>query len=91
MLEQINQYLQYIHGGGFGSGTNRGNYNKLVLQEEVMVISIAYRLGIYGFLWSPNPEDPDGHWGNWGLLDQTAAMEWAQSWATYFTGDPSQV
>ena len=56
-----------------------------------MVISIAYRLGIYGFLWSPNPEDPNDHWGNWGLLDQTAAMEWAQSWATYFTGDPSQV
>jgi len=48
--------LYYIHGGGFNTGSNRGNFKNLVLEQEVMAISIAYRLGIYGFLYSPNTE-----------------------------------
>ena len=46
-----------------------------------MVISIAYRLGIYGFLWSPET------YGNWGLMDQRLAMQWSQTWAPHFGGD----
>ena len=51
-----------------------------------MVISIAYRLGIYGFLKLPGIEADQEYAGNWGILDQNAAMEWAQTWAPYFGG-----
>ena len=43
----------YIHGGGFNSGSNRAMQNNLVTRQGVMVISIAYRLGPYGFLHLP--------------------------------------
>ena len=57
-----------------------------------MVISIAYRLGAFGFLWAPESENPDAYpySGNWGLIDQIQAMTWAQTWAGHFTGDVSQ-
>ena len=51
-------------------------------EQGVVVISIAYRLGMYGFLWIP-----EGVGGNWGIGDQRVAMQWAQTWAVHFGGD----
>ena len=68
-----------------------GNY-RLVMNQGVMVVSIAYRLGPFGFLWAPESESPEKYpySGNWGLIDQTQAMKWAQKWAPHFTGDTSR-
>ena len=71
----------------------QGNYNHLVLEQGIMVVDIAYRLGIYGFLWSPtaestNPQEP--FQGNWGLIDQTQALTWGSIFAKHFAGDASQ-
>jgi len=82
--------VYYIHGGGFNSGSNRINMKNLILEQGVMVISIAYRLGIYGFLYLPEAEAGAAYNGNWGLLDQNAALEWSQTFAPYFGGDISQ-
>ena len=79
--------VYFIHGGAFNFGSNQGFFKNLVEQQGVIVISIAYRLGMYGFLWFPESEDPAWPSGNWGLVDQQTAMEWAQTWAKYFGGD----
>ena len=52
-----------------------------------MVISIAYRLGMYGFLHLPENESGQEYSGNWGLLDQAAAMKWSQKFAPVFGGN----
>ena len=83
--------MYYIHGGGFNQGTNKGSFKNLVLDQDVMVISIGYRLGIYGFMYNPTVEEGQEFSGNWGLLDQSAAMEWGNTWAPYFGGDVNQV
>ena len=76
--------IYYIHGGGFGDGSNEGDWRKMVEFQGVMVVSIAYRLGVYGFLWT------EDNLGNWGIQDQRMAMKWAQTWAPHFGGDTSQ-
>ena len=52
----------------------------MVRNEGVMVISIAYRVGIWGFLPVENAETGEMA-GNWGLMDVHAALEWAQEYA----------
>ena len=52
--------------------------------KNVMVISIAYRLGVYGFL-PVNPETTQG--GNFGLIDQQNALIWGNKFAPHFGGD----
>ena len=52
--------IYFIHGGGFSGGNNMGDYATLVTTEGVMVISVAYRLGIYGFLYNTDGEDGEG-------------------------------
>ena len=76
-----------IHGGGFNAGSNAFGTGEAagLLARGVMVISIGYRLGIRGFLYTP--EAQDGAHANWGLLDQTAAMKWSQGFAPHFGGD----
>ena len=76
--------VYFIHGGAFTFGTNQADFKNLVENQGVIVISIAYRLAIYGFLWSSNS------YGNFGLGDQRLAMKWAQTWAPHFGGDISQ-
>jgi len=82
--------VYYIHGGGFNSGSARGGYKNLINDQGVMVISIAYRLGIYGFMYIGEDAEEEFD-GNWGLLDQSAAMEWGKTYAPHFGGNPQQV
>ncbi|XP_032066270.1 cholinesterase-like [Thamnophis elegans] len=81
--------LVWIHGGGFLMGTSSVDmYNgaPLAATENVIVVTINYRLGALGFLYLP-PAAP----GNLGLWDQQLAMKWVKENAAAFGGDPSRV
>eukprot|EP01047_Picozoa_sp_COSAG01_P033427 COSAG01_NODE_2460_length_7655_cov_15.411858_4_plen_281_part_00 len=77
--------MLWIHGGGYmvGSGTGNdtnGAYDVAHLPSPMVIVSINYRLNIFGFGASDalRPRDPLGGTGNYGLLDQRMAMQWVQ-------------
>lgn len=79
----------FIHGGGFywGSNTNLLYNPKYLLKKEVIVVTVNYRLGAFGFLCLKNQGAP----GNVGLKDQVAALKWIQRNIEYFGGNPNSV
>ncbi|XP_044515654.1 liver carboxylesterase 1-like [Gracilinanus agilis] len=80
--------MVWIHGGGLMMG-EASTYDGLALSalENVVVVSIQYRLGIFGF-FSTGDEHARG---NWGYLDQVAALQWVQKNIVNFGGDPNLV
>ncbi|XP_072317470.1 cholinesterase-like [Eucyclogobius newberryi] len=83
--------MVWIYGGGFSSGTSSlPLYNGLFLSksENVVVVSMNYRLGALGFLSLPNHNTIKG---NVGLLDQQLALRWVADNIAAFGGDPSKV
>ena len=88
--------MVWIHGGGFitGSGSLPADYGEnLSAQEDVVVVSFNYRLGAFGFLAHPalSAESAHGVSGNYGLLDQRAALRWVRRNIAAFGGDPRRV
>jgi hypothetical protein len=81
--------LAYIHGGGLKGGDGRKEYNNLIQEQGVVMFSIQYRLGPYGFLY--DHDSPFEHKGNWGFLDQQTALAWIQQFAGEFGGDINRV
>lgn len=84
----------WIHGGGHQYGSGAGPYESPSLANRgVILVSINYRLGLYGFLAHPElaSEDPNGSTGNYGTLDQIAALQWVQDNIDRFGGDPDNV
>jgi para-nitrobenzyl esterase len=87
--------MVWIHGGGFIAGStseprqDAGNLSK----KGVMVVSLGYRLGVFGFLALPELTQESEHnaSGNYGLLDQVAALKWIQDNIAMFGGDPDNV
>ncbi|KAI0017078.1 Alpha/Beta hydrolase protein [Xylariomycetidae sp. FL0641] len=81
--------LVWIHGGGFtyGSKVSDGNPSGLLVQAEgnLIVVSMNYRLGLYGWLAGNDTT------ANLGLYDQRVALEWVQKYISRFGGDPTQV
>jgi para-nitrobenzyl esterase len=87
--------LVWIYGGGYTSG-NAGMplyWGDRLAQKGVIVVTIAYRIGPLGFLAHPEltRESPHMSSGNYGLMDQLAALEWIQRNITAFGGDPKNV
>jgi para-nitrobenzyl esterase len=87
--------MVWIHGGDHtdGSGTEL-QYNSDTLPERgCVLVTINYRLGMFGFLAHPElaAESADGVSGNYGLLDQIAALEWVRDNVAEFGGDPDNV
>jgi para-nitrobenzyl esterase len=84
--------LVWIHGGGF---TEDGalNYDGTTLAADgIVVVTINYRLGALGFLAHPAlASRPGGPAGNYGLMDQQAALRWVRSNIAEFGGDPDNV
>ncbi|XP_036044886.1 carboxylesterase 1C-like isoform X2 [Onychomys torridus] len=80
--------MVWIHGGGLMIG-GASTYDGLALSahENVVVVTIQYRLGIWGLL---STGDEHGQ-GNWGHLDQVAALRWVQNNIANFGGNPSSV
>jgi para-nitrobenzyl esterase len=87
--------MVWIHGGSNVSGAgSEGTYDGVKLARKgVVVVTINYRLNVFGFLAHPalSEESPRGVSGNYGLLDQIAALEWVQRNIAAFGGDPSTV
>ncbi|XP_054721159.1 acetylcholinesterase-1-like [Uloborus diversus] len=80
----------WIYGGGFSSGSNRiETYDGGVLAAEgdVIVASVNYRLGVFGFLSTPSEEAP----GNMGFFDILEALRWIKNNIHAFGGDPDNI
>jgi len=85
----------WIHGGAFWGGTSRDPlYDGTRLAKRgIIVVTINYRLGVLGWLAHPelSAESPENISGNYGLLDQIAALRWVKRNIGAFGGDPSNV
>jgi len=84
--------LVWIHGGGF-TGDGALNYDgSKVAADGTVVVTINYRLGALGFLAHPAlASRPRGPAGNYGLMDQIAALRWVKRNIAQFGGDPHNV
>jgi para-nitrobenzyl esterase len=87
--------MVWIYGGGFVAGaTSEPRQDGVYLAHKgVVVVSMNYRLGIFGFFVSPElvAESHQHAAGNYGLMDQTAALRWVQKNIKQFGGDPKNV
>jgi para-nitrobenzyl esterase len=85
--------MVWIHGGALVVGESDDYDPAALVAQGVVVVTINYRLGALGFLAHPalTAESPDHASGNFGLLDQQAALRWVQRNARAFGGDPGNV
>ncbi len=88
--------MVYIPGGGFTQGSASSPYypgQYIAEQGNVVVVTITYRVGALGFLTAPalDAESPSKVSGNYGLLDQQAALRWVRDNIQVFGGDPRDV
>ena len=85
----------WIYGGGFSSGgTAVPIYDgEAMAKKGIIFVSINYRVGIFGFMAHPEltKESPNHASGNYGLLDQVAALKWVKKNIAAFGGDPGNV
>ena len=85
--------MVFIHGGGFQTEHYGGELWQNLARKGVVAVAMEYRAGALGFLAHGElaKEDPDGHSGNYGILDQIYALQWVQRNIKNFGGDPSKV
>ncbi|HEX4505857.1 MAG TPA: carboxylesterase family protein, partial [Alphaproteobacteria bacterium] len=86
--------MVWIHGGAFVSGSGRDfDATALVRNGRVLVVTINYRLGYLGFLAHPalSRRDPNHVSGNYGILDQQAALAWVRRNIAGFGGNPKRI
>ncbi|MBB3357803.1 MULTISPECIES: carboxylesterase/lipase family protein [unclassified Novosphingobium] len=84
--------MVWVHGGGFvNGGTSPAVYSGAAFARDgVVLVSLNYRLGRFGFFAHPALKD-EGLGGNFGFLDQIAALKWVQANVAAFGGDPANV
>ncbi|QIL75177.1 carboxylesterase/lipase family protein [Hymenobacter sp. HDW8] len=87
--------LVYFYGGGFiaGDGSEPRYDGESMALRGIVTVTVNYRLGIFGFLAHPEltQESPNKASGNYGFLDQNAALRWVQQNIAAFGGDPKKV
>lgn len=88
--------LVYVPGGGFATGSGAlplYDGEALASRGDVLTVTISYRLGVLGFLSHPEltAESEHGASGNYGILDQLAALAWVRDNIGAFGGDPDRV
>jgi para-nitrobenzyl esterase len=87
--------MVWIHGGSNlnGEGASEWYDGRALAKQGVVVVTINYRLGVFGFLAHPGlaAESPNHVSGNYGLLDQLEALRWVKRNIAAFGGDPTRV
>lgn len=87
--------LVYLYGGGFvaGDGSEPRYDGEVMARRGVVAVTVNYRLGVFGFLVHPEltAESPHQASGNYGLLDQSAALHWLRNNVAAFGGDPARI
>ena len=85
--------LVWIHGGALVTGESDDYDVTQLVNQGIAVVTINYRLGALGFLAHPalSAASPDAVSGNYGLLDQQAALRWVKNNIAAFGGDPANV
>ena len=87
--------LVYFYGGGFQAGDgSEGRYDgESMAKRGIVTLTVNYRLNVFGFFAHPelSKESPEHASGNYGLLDQTAALKWVAQNIRAFGGDPARV
>jgi para-nitrobenzyl esterase len=86
--------MVWIHGGGFaaGAGSEPRYTNPALVSRNVIVVTLNYRLNVFGFLANNDlAKQNGGYAGNYGLMDMAAALQWVKANASNFGGDPTNV
>ncbi len=83
--------MVWIHGGALVSGESNDYDPTQMVADGVTVVTINYRLGALGFLAHPALADANGQSGDYGLMDQQAALRWVQRNIASFGGNPHNV
>jgi para-nitrobenzyl esterase len=87
--------MVWIHPGGYqtGSGSTPGYDGEAMAKKGVVLVTINYRLGVFGFFSHPELTKESEHHasGNYALMDQAAALRWVQKNIAAFGGDPQRV
>jgi para-nitrobenzyl esterase len=87
--------LVYFYGGGFiaGDGSEPRYDGEAMARKGIVAVTVNYRLGVFGFLAHPEltKESPHHASGNYGLLDQSAAIDWVRKNIAAFGGDPKKI
>jgi para-nitrobenzyl esterase len=94
-VDEKRPVLFYIHGGAFtdGSGNVPVYDGEGLARKGLVVVTVNYRVGLLGFFTHPELTKESAHHasGNYGLLDQVAALRWVQANIAAFGGDPTRV
>lgn len=94
-VKQALPVMVWLHGGSntVGSGTQTTYNGNSLVRHGVLLVTINYRLGVMGFFSHPEltKESPNHSSGNYGLLDQLAALNWVRQNIAQFGGDPDNV
>jgi para-nitrobenzyl esterase len=84
--------MVWIHGGSNVSGSSGGPADSDLTRQGVVAVGVQYRLGVLGFLSSPElSAEQGGTSGNYALMDQIAALQWVHDNIAKFGGDPDNV
>lgn len=84
---ELKPVIAFLHGGGFELGSSREYEPHLLMERDVVLVTIQYRLGVFGSLAVETREIP----GNANFKDQNLALRWIQRHIIKFGGDPNSV
>ena len=79
--------IVWFHGGAFIFGGTDIYDPQYIMEEEIVLVTVQYRLNIFGFMSTEDATAP----GNYGSLDQVEALKWIQENIAAYGGDPDQV
>ena len=87
--------LVYFYGGGFvaGDGSEARYDGESMAQKGIVALTVNYRLGVFGLMSHPELTQESAHHssGNYGLMDQAAAIQWVKNNIAAFGGDPNKI
>lgn len=91
--ETLQPVMVWIHGGSHqaGSGSSELYQANALVEKGVVLVTFNYRLGAFGYMAHPALTEEAGTSGNYGLLDQVAALRWVKQNIRAFGGDPDNV